>query len=488
MYKFNKTDLANLISKIPNLAILGFDKKFNIIFWNEASEKLFGYTKAEALGKKIEDLILADCNKNKVLHSLNDWFFTKKPMDASELILKNKEESDINVYSSHMMIDEDTNEPKIFCMDMDISSQKKEEEKLNTFFELAINLQIVATTSGEILQINNAAKTMLGYEKEELINTSFMELVHPDDITNTINEMTKLSKGEIIYYFENRYRHKDGSYVNLAWSAVTNTSNNLIYASAQNITSVKLIEEEKRNQEKMLIQHSKTAAVGEMIGNISHQWRQPLSVISTASTGLKLSIELGLEPDSKILISTLDSINSHTQGLSETIEDFRSFFKDDLVVIKNHNLKDTLLKIRNLTLDSFNIDFIEYFEESEDIYLDYNENIFIQAFLNIFNNSKDALLSRKGNRYFFMSIKKVKKNVIIKIHDNAGGIKKDIISRVFEPYFTTKHESVGTGIGLYMTHQIITKQLHGNISVDNISFEQAGTHYIGAEFIITIPM
>ena len=241
-------------------------------------------------------------------------------------------------------------------------------------------------------------------------------------------------------------------------------------------------------QQRMMFQQSRTAAVGEMIGNIAHQWRQPLSVISTASTGLKLSLEFDEEINKEQMKETLSKINHHTQHLSKTIDDFRGFFKDDVSSSKNTNLKDTLKKVRELSIDSFNSNFIQYEEKCEDIYFDYNENILIQALLNIYNNAKDAFSTVQHEKYFYVSIKKEEKAIILKFRDNAGGIKDNAIEHIFDPYFTTKHESIGTGIGLYMTNQIITKQIHGFISVKNVDTSYNNETNKGAQFTIKIPI
>ncbi len=241
-------------------------------------------------------------------------------------------------------------------------------------------------------------------------------------------------------------------------------------------------------QQRMIYQQSRTSAVGEMIGNIAHQWRQPLSVISTVATGLKLNLDLDDSLDRKSMSTSLEKINKHTQHLSTTIDDFRSFFKDNLNTVEKTNLKNTIKRVRELTIDSFNSNFIEYTEDIEDIEHSYNENILIQALLNLFNNSKDALCEKSYDRYFNISIKKDKKVIVLRVKDNGGGIKEELIEKIFEPYFTTKHESVGTGIGLYMTNQIITKQIHGKISVHNIKLKYKNKSYNGVEFIITIPI
>jgi two-component system, NtrC family, sensor kinase len=118
------------------------------------------------------------------------------------------------------------------------------------------------------------------------------------------------------------------------------------------------------------------------------------------------------------------------------------------------------------------------------------KNEFIQSILNIINNSKDALdeQNNKNNRLLFINVEKLQDSVKIVFKDNAGGIPTEIMSRIFEPYFTTKHKSQGTGLGLYMTYKIITESMKGSLSVSNVEYVYNNTNYIGAEFIILLPL
>ncbi len=245
---------------------------------------------------------------------------------------------------------------------------------------------------------------------------------------------------------------------------------------------------EEKNSEKMLLQQSKVAAVGEMLGNISHQWRQPLSVISVQATGLKLLLELNDEIDKENIIKSMEDINNQTQYLSKTIDDFRSFFKGNISDIHEFNIKDLFLKLENLTKDSLTNNYIKYEYDVIDYTLTGNENLLIQGLINIFNNAKDALVENQNEeRMLFIETKELKNALEIKIKDNAGGIKESAIDKIFDPYFTTKHESLGTGIGLYMSNQIITKQFKGTISVKNIVFTKDNKEYKGASFKIVLP-
>lgn len=263
----------------------------------------------------------------------------------------------------------------------------------------------------------------------------------------------------------------------------------IYYLIVLNNRNIKL--EEEKNTEKILLQQSKVAAIGEMLGNISHQWRQPLSIISSHATGLKLALEFKNEVTEEKIINYMDNINNQAQYLSKTIDDFRSFFKGDSNTRKSFNIKDLFEKLESLTKDSLKNNYIKYDYKIISCTLEGNENILIQALINIFNNAKDALVSNlveNEDKYFVITTEINNGFLEIKIMDNAGGIKESIIPKVFNPYFTTKHESIGTGIGLYMTNQIITKQFRGNISVSNKNIHIENKDYIGAEFKIVIPL
>ena len=243
-----------------------------------------------------------------------------------------------------------------------------------------------------------------------------------------------------------------------------------------------------RQKDKLLYQQSKMAAMGEMIGNIAHQWRQPLSAISTAASGMKIQKEFGNLSD-KIFFETTDKIVEITQHLSKTIDDFRNFFKTDKEKAK-FNLKSVIEKDLVLLEAIFkNNDILLIKELDDNIVIDGYENELTQALLNIVNNAKDIVKEKplSEDKFIFINTFLEGDNAIVSIKDNGGGIPDDIIDKIFEPYFTTKHQSQGTGIGLYMTRQIIVDNMHGSIEVENDSYEYNGKEYKGAKFTITLP-
>ncbi len=232
--------------------------------------------------------------------------------------------------------------------------------------------------------------------------------------------------------------------------------------------SLKLKKEREANEkERILVHQSKLASIGEMIGNIAHQWRQPLTELSSILINMELFFERGKLTKEK-LTSKIADANTQINFMSKTIDDFRNFFskgkqkellKISTPIIKVKKLMSASLKNNGISL---NIDIKDDF----DIFAYPNE--MTQALLNLISNAKDILVERgiKNAAINITAYNKEKKH-IIEVSDNAGGIKVTPIDKVFEPYFSTKHATSGTGIGLYMTKIIIEKNNNAKISVEN---------------------
>jgi PAS domain S-box-containing protein len=245
---------------------------------------------------------------------------------------------------------------------------------------------------------------------------------------------------------------------------------------------------ELKQKDEILINQSKLASMGEMIGNIAHQWRQPLSVISTAATGMKMQKEYATLSDEEFA-KTCDIINNNAQYLSNTIDDFRNFIKGERKKTLFDLTKDIggFLHLVEGSIKSKDINII--FNLQNNIEIDGYENELTQCFLNIFNNAKDILIEKEiEHKLLFITTNIKNDKVIIKMKDNAGGIPKKALPRIFEPYFTTKHKSQGTGLGLSMTHKLIVEGMKGTIEAFNVSYEYEGKDYTGAEFVITLPI
>ena len=253
----------------------------------------------------------------------------------------------------------------------------------------------------------------------------------------------------------------------------------------------KIKQEVIKNREKdlQLLQQSKNAALGEMIANIAHQWRQPLSVISAVTTGMKLEKEVGVLTDEQ-LFKKLDKISSTSKHLSNTIDEFRDFLKDDNKKIIFNLTKeiDKCLLIEESIIKANSIMIIKSLDDS--ISINNLPHGLSHSLINIINNAKDALnkMMDENNRFLFIESKSNNGNAIITLRDCGGGIPENIIDKIFEPYFTTKHQAQGTGLGLYMSYKIITENMNGIIEVRNVSYNYKDMEFTGAEFKIILPL
>jgi len=235
----------------------------------------------------------------------------------------------------------------------------------------------------------------------------------------------------------------------------------------------------RSEQEKLLIQQSKLASMGEMIGNIAHQWRQPLGELSALLINLQVKHEFNDLDDAYMLASIQQcvKINSFMSG---TISDFQNFFKPskEKEVFEISEACERAISILQASLKYHGIEFS--FDISEKMEVLGYPNEFAQALLNILSNAKDVLSEREINNPFIrLYLKKGYKYILIVIEDNGGGIANEHMDRIFEPYFTTKYAKQGTGIGLYMTKMIIENNMGGVINVKNTES--------GALFTIKLP-
>jgi signal transduction histidine kinase len=226
--------------------------------------------------------------------------------------------------------------------------------------------------------------------------------------------------------------------------------------------------EKNRQKEHLLILQNRQAAMGEMIGNIAHQWRQPLTSISLLIQDLGECFDYG-DLSREYLDTTISNAMDVIQHMSQTIDDFRNFFKQDKerhafsvsqVIRRTLSFMETSLRYANVTVNT---------DTDEDIVLTGLPNELSQVLLNIFGNAKDIFIERKtvNPELRIHSFREGDRSVIT-VADNGGGIHEEIIGRIFEPYFSHRETETSTGIGLYMAKTIIEKNMGGRLSAENI--------------------
>ena len=226
---------------------------------------------------------------------------------------------------------------------------------------------------------------------------------------------------------------------------------------------------ENSKNEQMLIQQSRLAAMGEMIGNIAHQWRQPLNALGLVVQNIYYAYETD-DLDKEYLEKSMTKSKKLTSQMSKTIDDFRNFFRPNKRQ-ETFSISKGIQNAFELILASYKNHNIEIEQNLDDSLMAIGyPNEFSQVLLNIFTNAKDALIEKKIVKPK-VSVRCFVKDddIIVEIEDNAGGINENIMKKIFDPYFTTKDKTSGTGIGLYMSKMIIENSMEGEISVYNSS-------------------
>ncbi len=354
--------------------------------------------------------------------------------------------------------------------------------KISKIGEWELNLDTMkATWSDEM-------KEIIGIDKNIDAGPKYLKsIMHKDDFCKFEDSLNNCVNSQKEHFCSYRIiRPNDGKmkYIDCRGEL---TDNNTITGTIQDVSKQKLLQLENEKQESIIYQQNKMATMGEMIGNIAHQWKQPLSLISMANGLIKINQEDNTFSTKEELDAAIKNIDNAVKHLATTIDDFRNFFKPEKNEKKKFNLASTVDKSLSLISSQLQSKGIELVKDIKDIEIFSIENYLIQILINILNNAKDALISKDIKRkLIFINVKKENEKTIINIYDNAGGIAKDIINKIFEPYFTTKEKTGGTGIGLYMSQDIAIKILDGQITASNKVYSYENEKYKGACFTITL--
>ncbi|MCT7525276.1 PAS domain S-box protein [Aliarcobacter cryaerophilus] len=349
----------------------------------------------------------------------------------------------------------------------------QQKEELELIFNYSKDGIAILDLNTKLLNFNNSFIEMTGYSKDELLEKTAFEMLVDKDIDKNKIIIKKILEEGFITNHEETFAFKEKRvFTNFSVSLLPNKETLLMII--KDVSSLKVLQEQ-----------SKLASLGEMIGNIAHQWRQPLSLISTVASSLRVKSEYDMLKKEDIYEAS-KSIVMQTEYLSNTIDNFRDFIKGDKSYT-NISIKDVLHNSLTLVAASLNNNFINLIIElNDDLTIFGNKNELTEAFLNIISNSKDILKTiEEKDRFIFIKSKKVDENRLeLKFLDSGGGIDEALISRVFEPYFTTKHKSQGTGLGLAIVNKIVRERHKAGIEIYNEEFIHNQKKYKGLCFKI----
>jgi len=357
-------------------------------------------------------------------------------------------------------------------------NNKKQHKLINSTIE-----GIIVLKNGVCVESNQQALKLLGYENfKEIKNKCMFTFIAP-----RFKKITKVKLETSTKPYECELIKKDGTYLQvLAKGSYLYDDKSVILSTFIDLSELKSVQKEledlnssledkvkievEKNRRHQLImpQQSKFAQMGETISMIAHQWRQPLNTLSMIIQGTVFKYKRGLLTQE--LISKFDK-NSKNQieQMSNTIDDFRSFFRPgkDKIQINVANCVNKAVNILSPSLKNEKIELTVNIEEN--ISLEGYPNELGQSIINILNNSKDALVENNVDREknIHISLRQTSEDITIHVEDNAGGIPIEIIDDIFNPYFSTKSEKNGTGLGLYMIKIIIEEHMKGSVKVEN---------------------
>ncbi|MFT7002971.1 MAG: PAS domain S-box-containing protein [Sulfurimonas sp.] len=340
-------------------------------------------------------------------------------------------------------------------------------EELETIIQNAPTPMMIHNEDGKILMLNEAWINSTGYSSEEISTIDDWVKIRYEDTQDKIDMYKRL---ELLCKITQKVDVEEYTFLNKNKDYITWKQSSAplgIIEGKRTIISTAMDITELKQKDEMLINQSRHAAMGEMISMIAHQWRQPLSTISMDANNMLLDIALGdfsMSESEKYA----NNISEQTEHLSQTIDDFRNFFKPDKEISKV-NIKDIYEKTLSIVQDSLRNHSIELkstFETQTQVEAFARE--LMQVFVNIITNAKDALVSSEIETPMInVRVYEDDEYINIEISDNAGGIDAEILPKIFDPYFSTKGDLNGTGLGLYMSKVIIENHLNGTLDVKN---------------------
>jgi hemerythrin-like metal-binding protein/PAS domain S-box-containing protein len=483
-----KIELENEKTKYLKLMTLSSDMIFimdlkgNLLEYSYQTKKNLGYSDEE-----MQNLKLYDWDKNispeeneKILQIVSD-----KPFKF-EAIHTRKDGSTFDVEISVVKI-EIENQDYIYASARDISQRienekliKSQKDEFETIFNYAKDAIVITDLDTNFLNFNQSFLDMTGFSKSELLKKNYNDITISEHKDRNNHALEQVLNHGYSKDFEEDCIVSGNRIITVSIRMSLLPDKKRILLTLKNISNLKIMEQQAR-----------LASMGEMIGNIAHQWRQPLSVITTSASGLKLESEFGIITK-EYIDECVDNIMKQSNYLSNTIDNFRNFIKGENI-IQEFFLSEVIKISLDLITPSLKHNYINLIldiEEDGKIYG--NKNELSEALINILNNAKDVLkhkIKKEEDRLLLISTKKIESDKIqLSILDSGEGISEKIINKIFDPYFTTKHEYQGTGLGLSMSENIIRNRHKGSIVAFNKQFEYNEKTYKGACFDITFDL
>jgi PAS domain S-box-containing protein len=481
----NEKNIAQNYLDIVNVMILVLDTQRKIKLLNRKGCEIIGYSCEEVVGQDwVENFLPKEIREevrsfqDRLIHGKKEAFYYEKP------VLTKSGEERLIAWHNTPLFDAGGEFLGILCSGEDITKMYQTQLELqagkdfyHTMFA-SIRDAIIVLQNNLVIDCNDAASTMFGLTYKEFIGMNILETAYDIECKNY----------EFQYYLDKAYRGKynqlaecsfrlfstpnDVKIIEFTLSKFGEPNENKLIMVARDIT--KQIEEEK-----MLKMYSKQAQMGEVISMIAHQWRQPLAIINAIVAQMRLKALIQGQKDSEYL-ENLINIETQSTYLSQTISDYRNFFHPNKPkeYFAASSLIKNIFKLMEHTLKSDFILFQSKIKCDKMLYTYRNE--LIQVLLVLMKNSCDHFeINKTKEPRITIIVDCSSMHLFIRVYDNAGGISKQVIEKIFTPYFTTKGKKQGTGLGLYMSQLIVEDHCNGSIEVES--------HQEETVFTITLP-
>ncbi len=370
----------------------------------------------------------------------------KKPYVIEEIVLK--VDLWIDYKRSHENLNDLTYQHELI---------QKQNDEFQVLLDATMEMIVIFDNQYNIINTNKVALDIFGFDTlDDIIGKSFIDFIDEDD-KDIFYQQVELNDGK---NYELIINNDERLYTLAKNKPITLHNKDLNILTMIDITELK-------TKDKHLMQQNRLAQMGEMISMIAHQWRQPLNTLSMINNNLLLKYRLKRLTDT-IMKQFQEESHKQLVQMSNTINDFRNFFKPnkDLELLNMTDVINKTLDLFRAIAQSYDIKII--LDIKKDITIQGYPNELGQAIINILNNAKDALIENNiENKFIKIVLYQVQNSAVVSIEDNAGGINEKYIKKIFDPYFSTKDEKNGTGLGLYMTKMIVQDHMQGDIQVKN---------------------
>lgn len=474
--KRNNQELQEIINNSwDGIGII--DKNTKLLYVNNAFMPILGFSKDELLDSSFLSLI-DEKYKEEFASLLIDNISDKKYKAEINLTCtrKDKKRVYLKITISSML-----NKALFVINTKDITSQISDDEILDDYV-----LSMHTDLHGHVTKVSSAFLKLSGYNENDIIGKPFSDISHKD--TNPIIFKNMISNLENFKEWQGKLKNirKDSSifWINLRAKPMYNKYGDVIgytllmfdLTNEINLNDestmlqgeISKAKDELEQTNKLLAQKSKLAIMSETLQMLSHEWRQPLNLISIQAQKLELDYSMDNNPSVKETITSLENIKNEAQKLSKTIENFQKFIepKNEKCATTSSSLIEKSIKNLSDEIDISNINFEKNIKD--DFAFKVYKDELSSVLLNIFKNSIEAFEKNQiDNKKIIINQYFSNEKIIFEISDNAKGIDENIIHKIFEPYFSTKEQKHGVGLGLYMSKVIVNVHLNGIITAIN---------------------